>query len=372
LEFKNLPQISFAEKSAAAIEAAVITGYEAVAGYSLAPGDPRRLFLLAVADIITQQRVLIDYTGKQNLLAYAGDDNLDHMGVLVGTDRLPAAAATVTLRFTLSAVQTGAVIIPVGTRATPGENLLFATKATAVVPAGQSYVDVEAACTEIGTKGNGYAPGQINKIVDPIQWVASVSNTTISEGGTDVEHDDSYRDRIRQAPEMFSTAGPDGAYLYHAEKASALIIDVSVTSPNPGEVEIRPLLIGGAIPGQEIIDAVAAACTDKKVRPLTDNVSVLAPEAVSYDVTTTYWIDSDNTLIAATIQAAVEQAVDDYVLWQKSKLGRAVNPSELIARMINAGAKRVTVTSPTYTAVTKSQVAVAGTVTPTFGGLEDG
>jgi len=372
VEFKNLPQITFAEKSAAAIGAAVITAYEAIAGFTLAPGDPRRLFLLTIADIIAQQRVLIDYTGKQNLLAFATGDNLDHIGVLVGTDRLPAAAATVTLRFTLSALQPEAVIIPAGTRATPGENLLFATTATVTVPAGQTHVDVGAVCTETGAKGNGYAPGQINKIVDPIQWVASVSNTTTSEGGADIESDDAYRERIRQAPEQFSTAGPDGAYLYHAKKASALIIDVSVISPSPGVVEIRPLLAGGEIPGQEILDAVAAACSDKSVRPLTDNVSVLAPTVVAFDVDVTYWIDSDNSAIAASIQAAVEQAVADWVLWQKSKLGRDVNPSELTARMVNAGAKRVLVTSPAYTAVTKSQVAVAGAVTKTFGGLEDG
>ncbi|MDR7867603.1 MAG: baseplate J/gp47 family protein [Sporomusaceae bacterium] len=372
MEFKNLPQITFAERSAGVTEAALIAKYEEKTKKTLYPGDPVRLLLEAVAFMFAQVRNEIDYTGKQNLLAYAVGDNEDHLGVLVGTDRLPAAAATATLRFTLSAAQAGAVIIPAGTRATPGDNLLFATTATATIPAGQTYVDAEATCIETGAKGNDYAPGQINKIVDPIQWVASVTNTTTSEGGADIESDDAYRQRIRLAPESFSTAGPGGAYEYHAKKASALIVDVSVISPDPGEVEIRPLLAGGEIPGQEVLDAVTAACNDKSVRPLTDLVSVLAPTVVSYDVDATYWIDSDNSTVAATIQAAVEQAVADWVLWQKSKLGRDINPSELNRRMVNAGGKRVLIASPAYTALLKSQVAVAGTVAASFGGFEDG
>ncbi len=370
MEFKNLPQITFAERSAAVTEEALIAKYEEKTKKTLYPGDPVRLLLEAVAFMFAQVRNEIDYTGKQNLLAYAVGDNEDHLGVLVGTDRLQAAAATVTLRFTLSAAQGGAVIIPAGTRATPGGNLLFATTATATIPAGQTYVD--AACTETGAKGNDYSPGQINKIVDPIQWVASVTNTTKSEGGADIEKNDAYRERIRLAPESFSTAGPGGAYEYHAKKASALIVDVSVISPDPGEVEIRPLLSGGEIPGQEILDAVTATCNDKSVRPLTDLVSVLAPTVVSYDVDATYWIDSDNSTVAATIQAAVEQAVADWVLWQKSKLGRDINPSELNRRMVNAGAKRVLITSPVYTSLLKSQVAVVDTVAAAFGGFEDG
>lgn len=372
MELSSLSEIEFAGKSAADIETAVIQTYEAIASRTLAPGDPIRLFLQAIAAIIVQQRALIDYTGKQNLLAYAKEDFLEHIGVLVGTDRLGDAAAQTTLRFTLSAAQSQAVIIPLGTRATPGDDVIFQTTKAAVISAGDVSCDVEAECTETGIGGNGYSPGQINKIVDPIQWVASVANTTMSEGGAEVEADDAYRERIRQAPERFSTAGPDGAYLYHAKAASALISDVSVYSPSPGIVEIRPLLVNGAIPGQEILDAVSAACTDKTVRPLTDKVNVLAPEIIQYTVNLTYWIDGANATAASTIQTAVSKAVEGWVLWQKTKLGRDINPSELIARIQSAGAKRVQVTEPIYTVVSKAQVSVASSVSIVFGGLEDG
>lgn len=372
MELANLPKIEFANKSTTDIESAVITMYESISGRTLAPGDPVRLLLESITSIIVQQRALIDYTGKQNLLAYATGNNLDHMGVLVGTDRLSDAAAETRLRFTLAAIQKDDVLVPAGTRATPGKNVLFETKAESIIYAGQMSVEIEAVCTESGTVGNGYAPGQINKIVDPIPWVASVTNTVVSEAGADVEGDDPYRLRIQQAPEQFSVAGPDGAYLYHAKRASALIVDVSVYSPTPGVVEIRPLLQGGDIPGTEILDAVKAVVNDKRVRPLTDFVKVFAPEQLRYKVDVTYWIDAANATTATAIQRAVNSVVDGWVLWQKSKLGRDINPSELIARMVAAGAKRVLVSSPLYTPVMNGSVASAESVAVVFGGLEDG
>ncbi len=69
--FPGLDDISFAETDPATIEREIITLYETLTGRSLAKGDPVRLFLESIALVIIQQRTLIDYTGKQNLLAYA-------------------------------------------------------------------------------------------------------------------------------------------------------------------------------------------------------------------------------------------------------------------------------------------------------------
>lgn len=367
-----LPQIDFVEKSGQKIETSVITTYEALSGRTLAPGDPVRLFLEAVAAIIIQQRVLIDFSAKQNLLAYSTGEYLEHIGVLVGTERLKATKALTSIRFTLATIQPSAVTIPANTRITPGGNVVYSTAVAATIPIGQLIVDVKAECTESGVKGNGYQPGQINKLVDPIPWVHSATNITTSEGGVEREADDAYRERIRQAPEQFSCAGPDGAYKYWAHTAHQSIIDVAIYSPSAGSVVICPLLTGGEIPGQEILDAVLAACNNEKVRPLTDHVSVLPPTTISYDIALTYWIGRQNSAGATAIQQAVTNAISDYVLWQKSKLGRDVNSSELIMRIMAAGAKRVHVTHPVFTNLTQSQVAVASSIAANYGGLEDG
>ena len=365
----NLPDITFVEKSAEQIEANIVNTYEQLTGYRLSPADPRRKFLQAVALIIAQQRALIDFSAKQNLLAYSTGEYLENIGALSETERLQPAYAKATERFTLSTAQQQT--IPVGTRVTAGDNVFFAIVQGVTVQAGQTYVDVEVQCTQAGAIGNGYLPGEINKLVDPIQWVQAVSNTTESEGGAEVEADDPYAERIQQAPEGFSTAGPDGAYRYWARTANQLIIDVSVRSPSPGVVEIRPLLQGGNIPGQELLDEVLSVCSDRTIRPLTDSVQVLAPETVSYDITLTYYIKTADSSVATGIQAKVTQAIDNYKLWQKSKLGRGIDPSELIARVKEAGAKRVAVTLPAYQALEAYQVAAEDQVTVTYGGLED-
>ena len=372
MKLSSLPSISFADMNTDTISASVIKVYEGLAGRTLAKGDPVRLFLLSLAAIIVQQRVVIDTAAKNNLLAYAKDEYLDHIGVLVGVDRIAAASAKTTLQITLSAARDQATIIPAGTRATAGDGVYFAVDSNAVIAAGMVSITAAATCTVTGTKGNGYKAGEICNIVDPVAFVAAMSNTTESEGGCDIESDDDYRDRIQEAPGKYSSAGPSGAYEYHTKQASALIADVSVETPAPGEVTVRPLLSGGVIPGTEILATVSEKLNDKTIRPLTDKVTVMAPEAVKYNVTLSYWIDRDSQTNAPAIQTAVENAVKSYALWQKEKLGRDINPTELYYLIRAAGAKRADITEPKETVVEKSQVAIADTINVTFGGLEDG
>jgi len=367
----NLPDVQFTEKSSTQIETDFLANYGALTGQTLGRADPRRKFAQAVIMLLTQQRVLIDQSAKQNLLAYATDDHVDHLGAFSQTERLGASYATTTMRFTLVEVQGQALTVPAGTQCTAGDNVFWTTTEVLTIPLGQLTGDIEARASLIGAAANGYLPGEISKVVKPIAYVKSVSNITESENGADIEADDPYADRIHLAPEKFSVAGPDGAYLYWAKTASQLIVDVSVRSPSEGVVEIRPLLVGGVIPGQEILDAVNEVLNDRKIRPLTDHVITLVPEQIPYEIDVTYWINTDDDKIAIGIQEKVNQAILDYLVWQKSKLGRDIDPSELITRIKNAGAKRAVATLPAYLKLEKYQVASEGTVTVLYGGLED-
>ncbi|WP_312117966.1 baseplate assembly protein [Brevibacillus reuszeri] len=365
----NLPDITIVEKSPEKIEAEAVAIYEAETGIKLAPADPRRKFLQVITTILAQQRNRIDFSAKQNLLAYAFGDNLDHLGVISDTPRLDPDYATTTIRFSLSVTQQQT--IPKGTRVTPGDSVLFAVNQDVLVQSSQSYVDVSVTCTESGVIGNGYLPGEINQLVDPLRWVASVTNLTKSEGGADREADDQYADRIRLAPEKFSVAGPELAYYYWARTASSLIVDVSVRSPSPGVTEIRPLLKNGEIPGQEMLNKVKETCNQRKIRPLTDLVQVFAPEEVYYDLVVTYWIETGKSSAAESIKKQVDKAIEDYKSWQRSRQGRDIDPSECVTRIKNAGAKRAVVTLPAYTKVETYQVAKERVVTVSYGGLED-
>lgn len=384
----DLSGITFAERDPSVIESQVITLQEkflSVEGQTpvkFYPADPRRLMALGYVAMITLLRNDIDRTAKMNTLYFAVGEYLDLKGFDSGVTRLEASYATTTLRYELSAPQPQAVIIPAGTRATPDGNIYFATTETVEIPAGETSADVTAQCSVAGTSGNGWTPGQINQEVDRIVWVKSVTNITASSGGADAEDDENYRTRIQMAPESFSVAGPKGAYAYHVRSVNQSIVDVAVLGPDdstaehiiePGNVEIYPLMSGGELPSQDILDAVYEACgTDNDVRPDTDYVHVLPPDPAAYDVDVTYWIDRGNATLAASIQTAVEAAVEGWVLWQRSKLGRDINPSELTRRMVVAGAKRVEIASPVFRALCHWQLAAADNIAVRFGGLEDG
>ena len=266
-------------------------------------------------------------------------------------------------------------IIPAGTRCTPEGKLYFATFNPAEVAPGQTQIDVPCRCLADGVVGNGYLPGQISKLVDPLPWVQEIANITKSEGGADTEQDESLRSRIQLAPESFSVAGPRGAYEFWARSASAPILDVAVVGPpelEPGYVEIYPLLEGGRLPTQDILDLVYGICNAEDIRPLTDHVSVLSPVAVDFNLSVKYWIRRMNSTQTAAIHAAVEKAVAEWALWQRSKIGRDIIPSRLVQLIMSAGAKRVEVVSPAFTPLSYKQIAIMHDPPQViYGGLED-
>lgn len=368
----DLPDITFVDEDVSTTQNNLITIYEALAGRKLFPADPIRLFLLSMAKIISQQRVLINQAKKKDHLKYAQGDFLDHLGARNRTERLSASPAQSTVRFTLAAARPSAVTIREGTRVTgSGSQLFFATKAISEIPPGSLSVDVVCECSEAGVVGNGFLPGQLDTLVDPIPFIAGVKNMTESAGGAEREDDDAYRERIRTSPKSYSTAGPEGAYQFYAQSASPAIGDVGVTVTSDAVVQVVPLLTDGSIPSQDVLDAVAAKLSDKTIRPLTDKVVVTKPTIKNYTVQLTYWISRERAVEATVIQDAVSQAVQDYILWQKTKLGRDINPSELIRRVMIAGAHRVDVVSPVYTPIAQTEVAVASVPVMTYGGMID-
>ena len=373
--FPYLQDITFAEKSPDAIETAIFKTYEDITERSLARGDPVRLFLETIALIIIQQRAVIDYAAKMNLLAYASGSYLDHIGALLGVTRLEASSAYTTLQFNLSEAQSVNILIPAGTRATPDGKILFATLEAATIEAGETTINIMAECTTAGEIGNGFIAGQIKRLVDPFPYEMAVENITTSYGGGDVENDENFRERIQIAPESFSVAGARGAYEYYARSAHQDIVDVAVIGPpdlDPGYVEIYPLMQDGELPSSEILELVYETCNADDVRPLTDYVSVLAPKLVNFDLSVKYYIDRANATQSSELQQAIEEAVNSWLVWQRSKLGRDLNPSELNHRMVAAGAKRTEIISPVFTVLKAYELAVVNSASVTFGGLEDG
>lgn len=376
---KSLPDISFIDnKDIDQVRQEMVADYESFISeatgqtVTLERSSVHRMELYAAAAQIYQAMQYIDRQGKQSILKYSYSDFLDNLAIFKGVTRNPATAATTTLRFTLSAERDTATGIPQGTRVSTAGAIYFATDVYAEIPAGSTTVDVPATCTVAGTDGNGFAAGELATIVDPIPYVASVTNTTATEGGAEIESDDDLAERVFLAPGAYSTAGPEDGYLYHAKAYSAAIGDVVATSNQAaGTVDIVFIMADGSTPGEEMIEGLEGYLQGKTIRPMTDLVRVAAPQEVTYTINLTYYINRSDSAKAVTIQAAVAQAVADYQTWQRA-IGRDINPSQLVRMVMDAGAKRVTVTAPTYTAVDATKVsALQGDAVISYGGLED-
>lgn len=378
MDLASLPDVTFAQKDATTILNDMITDYENAyyeqtgQQITLYPGDPIRIFLYSQSLKEFQLRQLIDFSAKQNLLKYSIGDYLVNLGAFWDVEKSGASYATVTEQFNLSAPQATIQTIPKGIRASTPSGIYFATTEDIEVPAGTSSITAVIKCTTSGTAGNDFIPGQINILSDPLPWISSVTNIDTSQGGADEEDDDSFREDIHEAPEGYSVAGPEGGYKYWAKKYNQSITDVKVDSPSPGTVDIRVLLKSGEIPTDTFLQGLYDFLSDKEKRPLTDKVVTGAPDIINYDISLTYYILKDNADTATTIQTNVNKAVQDYILWQKSKIGRSINVDELSSRIKSAGAKRSVITSPIYTALTDTQVGIASAnITVNYGGLED-
>lgn len=368
---RQYPNISFVDTDTETLVNALIRSYERFTGRTLYPADPARLFILWIADIIIQERVNIDFSAKQNLPRYAEGEYLDSLAELFkDVYRLEPEAARTKIKFTLSMERETATVIPAGTRLSAGEEIVFATVEPLIIPAGSLTGEVAAVCQTTGEIGNGFIPGQITKLVDIFPYFQKAENTTESAGGADWESDAAFYARIRESMETFSTAGPLGGYEYHAKSASALIVDVKATSPEPGEVDVRVLLAGGELPGEETLKAVSGVLNADKVRPLTDHVTVKAPETVTYNIDVTYYTQTGGALGPEAVAQNVTAAVAEYKRWQAAKMGRDVNPSYLVSLLMQTGAKRVEVRSPAFATVADNAVAVIGTTAVVNGGAE--
>jgi phage-related baseplate assembly protein len=362
-----------------ALVSQLISAYERIAGVTVHPASPERLFIQWIADVIIQERVINNYTGNQNIPSRAEGADLDALGELFYDKTRPAAQAAIcTVRFYISEAQASAILVPKGTRVTDKNNsLIWETTADAYIPIGDTYVDVMVQCQTVGTIGNGYAPGQINTLVDVFNYYDHCENITASDDGADVATDDEYYELMRASEDAYSTAGAKGGYIYYAKQVSTEIADVVVNSPEPGQVNLYILMSDGTIAGDEIKNAVLAACNDEHVRPMTDLVVVDDPETVTYNITFTYYIPRNTSLSAAEIEAGVNEAVAEYTSWQSAKLGRDINPSYLGSLLMKTGIKRLEMEAPTYSPLrdgsdnTVPQVAQVGTITITNGGYED-
>lgn len=182
------------------------------------------------------------------------------------------------------------------------------------------------------------------------------------------EIDADFRSRIILAVDGFSTAGPRGAYEFHALSADDDVKHVSVASPTPGDVVVTVLSKASGVPDQAVLDAVEAALSDEDVRPLTDNLTVQAATIVDYALEATIWTygSVDSAVVVEAARVAALAYVDEVY-----RLGYDVTVSGIHNALHQPGVQRAVITTPAAGIVNDTSTAARCTgVTVNYGGID--
>lgn len=157
-----------------------------------------------------------------------------------------------------------------------------------------------------------------------------------------LEDDASLRRRAQLSWEGMTVAGTVGAYMFHALSADGRVRDVGVSRPQAGVVQVTILSHeDDGIPTQALIDTVDASLED--VRPLCDDVRVVAPVFVDYAIEAVLTLSGGPG--ADVVLAAAREAVEAYV-HDELMVGRIVRHGALLARLYQPGVEAVAMTTP--------------------------
>lgn len=255
--------------------------------------------------------------------AFAWGEYLDDWGVTVNLPRKAAVAASGTVTFTGTAgglVATGTQVSPLQTDPDVAPPI-FQTSASAVIGGGGT-VDVPVVAVNTGVAGN-VAGGTITQLNSPNASITALTNAAGTSGGSEVETDDSYRNRILLEFSQSQGAGNQSDYLRWAlaypgvgnatvqpiwagAGTVRVIVSDQFNNPVSGTVvsglqaQLDPIAGQGA--GLAPIGAIVTVAT---VTLVTINVSATVTFATGYSL--------DGTSGTIATRAAIVAAIADYI-----------------------------------------------------------
>jgi phage-related baseplate assembly protein len=181
------------------------------------------------------------------------------------------------------------------------------------------------------------------------------------------ETDDSLRRRAQMAPEAFTTAGSEGAYIFQALTADpAIIRDATAVKLNDkGGVQICVMANGtNPVPTTETILKVRDRLNSKGIRPLTDVISVVPVKVLKQQIVAniSLYPGPDAALVMADIGIALNK-----VRANVSLIGRDLTRSALISALNQEGVQSVDLISPAENVVVDTNQCAyieSATITP--------
>lgn len=225
---------------------------------------------------------------------------LDFLGEMKGVFRHPATPATGTVVFMGqpgTVIPAGFVVLTEAAGTFPA--IEFQTKERVQIGE-DGTVTVAAECLESGTIGN-VAANTITLLSEPINGIASVTNPEPFTGGTEMEDDDSFRERVLAAyDEPLSGAKKD--YERWAKEVPG-VGDVYVIPlwNGPGTVKVLIMDSNGQPANQELIEAVQNHIAPDGnlgggLAPIGADVTVDAPEVFEVNIALTIVLKDGYTL----------------------------------------------------------------------------
>ena len=161
----------------------------------------------------------------------------------------------------------------------------------------------------------------------------------------DGETDDRLRQRTQLALEGFSTAGPSGAYIFHALSASNDVKSVSVKSPSPGQVLVTILSnIGNGVAPTSLINIVLSKLSEDDIRPLTDQVLVQSAAIINYTVQAIITVYSGPS--SAVVETEARAALQNFIS-ERHAIGKIAAISGIYDALHVNGVKKVQLILPT-------------------------
>ncbi|WP_028206611.1 baseplate assembly protein [Paraburkholderia nodosa] len=158
------------------------------------------------------------------------------------------------------------------------------------------------------------------------------------------ENDTDLRARTQLAPQGFSVAGPEGAYISLARNADGRVLDASAVSPAPCEVVVTVLSrLGDGTAPQDLLDKVDVALSADDKRPLTDLVTTRSATIKQYAIRATliFFAGPDRTVALAEANKRVKAYADEM-----HKLGMEITKDGIYAAARPAGVQKVILTEP--------------------------
>ena len=356
--------------------------YKDTTGVTLTQTTPERYLIMFMIASFQQNGINFNIEYQRWFLQWMAGTQLDAYGEMWTAPRLASVASIapilVTFTSSLSATQ---IIYENTVLLGSNENGSFtfktlqnyycdASTTTLEIEASEYFINASGETENSGSDANGCT---ISGLEDTSLYSfieTAQTDSTLSDGGSDSEEDDEYKDRLKFAPAKQSTAGARPSYQYLGRAIDPTIIDADITKTGfiinlwilPKEYDGIPANYADLVTKVNLVFNPTTG--NSAVRPVCDGVTVACASVKNYEILSVAITVYEEKNIK-TIEAKSLTAIEQFEKSLLNRLGQDVVESQLVRALQIDGVKQVTVTFDSTTSgllvVGNNEVAVPST-----------